>query len=310
MKRMGLAYVALVVRDIEGVVRTLSGTFGLTQTICPFPGSDSLPVFRIGESAIALAPPGHPCVEGFEKPGVHHIALAVDDLAAAVKALDATGLPLTATSRPGLGGQPRVGLDPAALAGVRTYVTQPLTLRPSVPGGWVERIDHIGVASADNARALEGFVGRLGCPLESTQTDMEVRIAIESFTSDKYGAVYHSRPPEPVGGLRVAFITMGDCELEFLQDIDPRHGSHVAHGGAGTTRQDQGAVARFVASRGPGLHHLAIKVRNTTDVLGALAKAGLETIDRAGRPGSRRAQIGFLHPRSLGGVLVHFVERG
>jgi len=131
MKRMGLAYVALVVDDIEGVAQTLSGAFGLTKTICPFPGSDSLPVFRIGESAIALAPPGHPCVEGFEKPGVHHIALAVEDLAAAVKALDAAGLPLTARSRPSLGGQPRVGLDPAALAGVRTYFTQPLTLRPS-----------------------------------------------------------------------------------------------------------------------------------------------------------------------------------
>ena len=62
---------------------------------------------------------------------------------------------------------------------------------------------------------MDVFCRRLGCPLESTQTDMEVQIALESFTSVRYGIVYHTRAPEPVGGLHVAFITVGDCELEF-----------------------------------------------------------------------------------------------
>ena len=44
-------------------------------------------------------------------------------------------------------------------------------------------------------------------------------------------------------------------------------------------------------------------------LLGSMAAAGLPMIDTAGRPGSRRAQIGFPHPRALGGVLMHVVQR-
>ena len=44
-------------------------------------------------------------------------------------------------------------------------------------------------------------------------------------------------------------------------------------------------------------------------LLGSMAVAGLPMIDTAGRPGSRRAKIGFPHPRALGGVLMHVVER-
>jgi catechol 2,3-dioxygenase-like lactoylglutathione lyase family enzyme len=187
------------------------------------------------------------------------------------------------------------------------YTLGPLVT--DVAPGWVERLDHLGVASADTAAALEVFCGRLGFPLESTQTDLEVRIAVESFTSDKYGVAYHARPPEPVGGLRVAFVSVGDSDLEFLQDFDPRHGAEPAGGGPGSTKQDQGAIGRFLASRGPGLHHLALRVGDVDAALGRLARAGYELIDRVGRPGSRRARIAFLHRRSLGGVLVHLVER-
>lgn len=163
----------------------------------------------------------------------------------------------------------------------------------------VERLDHIGIASADNAAAMVAFAEHFGFPVESTQTDTEVQIAVESFTSDKYGVVYHTRPPEPVGGLRVAFITVGDCELEFLQDFDPRTEAIVQHGQAGTTRQDRGAIARFVASRGPGLHHLAFKVPDANAGLATLQQAGHKLIDTVGRSGSRRAQIGFIHPQNL-----------
>ena len=168
----------------------------------------------------------------------------------------------------------------------------------------------LGVASADNSAAVDSFVTRLGCPLESTQTDTEVQIAVESFTSDKYGVVFHARPPEPVGGLRIAFATVGDCELDFLQDLDPRQGAHVARDRPGTTKQDQGAIARFVSSRGPGLHHIALKVTDINAALASLQRAGHVMIDTVGRPGSRRALIGFIHPKSLNGVLMHLVQRG
>jgi hypothetical protein len=44
-------------------------------------------------------------------------------------------------------------------------------------------------------------------------------------------------------------------------------------------------------------------------MLAAAERDGFATIDRVGRPGSRRARIGFLSPKSLGGILVHFVQR-
>jgi methylmalonyl-CoA/ethylmalonyl-CoA epimerase len=107
----------------------------------------------------------------------------------------------------------------------------------------------------------------------------------------------------------VAFVTVGDCELEFLEDFDPRHGAWVSADRPGTTKQDQGAIARFIAARGPGLHHVALKVADIDRALTTLGSAGLTLIDRAGRPGSRRALIGFVHPKSFGGVVLHLVQR-
>ncbi|HEX4366855.1 MAG TPA: VOC family protein, partial [Rhodopila sp.] len=173
----------------------------------------------------------------------------------------------------------------------------------------IERIDHLGIASADNQAAVAVFNRRMGLPVESQQTDVEVETAVESFTSDKYGVVYHARAPRAVGGLRVAFLTAGDCELEFLQNFDPSHGAVSEHGAAGTTRQDQGAITRFVATHGAGLHHVALKTPDIDAALAALERAGTRMIDRVGRPGSRRARIGFVHPASFGGVLFHMVQR-
>jgi methylmalonyl-CoA epimerase len=169
-------------------------------------------------------------------------------------------------------------------------------------------LDHVGVASADNAAAIELFCGRLGFPLESQQTDMEYRIPVESFVSDRYGVVHHTRQPEAIGGLRVAFVTVGEFELEFLQDFYATEVAARAEG-TGSTRGDQSAIARYVATRGPGLHHLALRVQDIDAALRRLAAEGLPLIDQRGRPGSRRARIGFVHPRGFGGLLIHLVER-
>src|SRR3546814_3784601 len=103
----------------------------------------------------------------------------------------------------------------------------------------VAGFDHIGVASADNGEAVAAFVDDLGFPLESQQRDVEIRTAIESFTSDRYGVVHHSRPPEVVGGLHVLFVTVGDCELEFLQDLNPSGDIGIDRGQAGHTSSEE-----------------------------------------------------------------------
>jgi catechol 2,3-dioxygenase-like lactoylglutathione lyase family enzyme len=305
-----LAYVALVVSDVEAAAALFQRDFGLTRTDCAVGETGRrAPVLSVGQSALALFAPGDPFVGGQSKPGIHHIALGVKDPLAAAAAAKASGIGI-AESEPsaGLSGARRLLLSPEATVGVRSYLSEPLALEDSRPG-FVERIDHLGVASADNVAAIDAFSTRLGYPVESTQTDTEVQITVESFTSDKYGVVSHTRPPEPVGGLRVAFVTVGDCELEFLQEFDPRAETRVARDRPGNTRQDQGAIARFIAARGPGLHHVALKVADINGALAVLARAGYALIDSVGRPGSRGALIGFIHPKSLCGVLVHLVQR-
>lgn len=311
MLAKNLAYAALVVTDVAATATALARDFGLRRTDCAVGASGrTTPVFAVGAGAVAIFARTDPFVGGQAKPGVHHIAFEVGDLEASVQSATAVGVPpAEAEPSAGLQGTRRWLLAPASTCGVRTYLSEPLGL-DRTRSGWVERIDHLGVASADNAATVDAFVTRLGCPLESTQTDLEVQIPVESFTSDKYGVVYHTRPPQPVGGLRVAFVTVGDCELEILQDLDPSQGAHVAHDRAGTTQQDQGAISRFVASRGPGLHHIALKVADINAALASLERAGHVMIDTVGRPGSRRALIGFIHPKSLNGVLMHLVQRG
>ncbi len=310
MLRTGLAYVAFVVTDVEATATIFVRDFCLRRTDCTVGDSKrTTPVISIGASALALFAPDDPFLGGTAKPGVHHLALTVDNFPAATAFAASLGLLLDTTEpQAGLSGARRLLLASHATANVLTYLSEPLTVQPS-PVGWVERIDHIGVASSDNTAAVDVFSHRLGYPLESTQTDMEVQLAVESFTSDKYGVVYHTRPAQPIGGVRVAFVTVGDSELEFLQDLDPQQSVQVQHGQAGNTKQDRGAIARFVATRGPGLHHVALKVTDISRTLATLAQAGHTLIDTVGRPGSRRAHIAFIHPKSLNGMLIHLVER-
>lgn len=303
-----LAYVALVVSDTDTTAQVLGRELGLKRNDLDDGTGQRLPVFAIGESALALFPQGHPGVGGEARPGVHHIALGVDHIDDGLAAAGKAGVSASGKPETGLGGRRRVALSPDQTAGIKTWLTERVSIdRAKAP--LVERLDHLGIASADNQAGIAAWSHRLGCPIESQQTDMEVMIPVESFTSDKHGVVYHSRPPIPVGGLRVAFITVGDTDLEFLQNFNPQQRGVVDHGSAGTTRQDQGAIAKFVASRGPGLHHVAMKTPDINAVLRGLDAAGVPVIDKKGRPGSRAGLIGFVHPKGTGGVLFHFDER-
>jgi methylmalonyl-CoA epimerase len=94
-------------------------------------------------------------------------------------------------------------------------------------------------------------------------------------------------------GLTIAFLEAGGTELELLEP----------------TRPDS-PVAKFLEKRGEGIHHLSFHVRDIEAALERATAAGLELIDRTPREGSRGTKIAFVHPRSLGGVLVEFCQRG
>jgi methylmalonyl-CoA/ethylmalonyl-CoA epimerase len=63
------------------------------------------------------------------------------------------------------------------------------------------------------------------------------------------------------------------------------------------------ALDRFLARRGPGLHHVCFAVEDLPAALAALKAAGVRLIDETPRPGARGHQVAFLHPASTGGVL-------
>ena len=273
-----LNYLALAARDVEAVCRFLGGSLGLLRKDIALEGR-TVPYFGIGKSALAIFDFDDPYLEEPRFPGVHHMALcAADPAGTAAK----HGLTVTAE---GIGpdGKRFVSIDKAETVGIRTRFIEPLDI-PAADGP-AYKIDHLGIATDDNDATVRVFTDNLGCPIDSLQTDVEVRNVTESFISDKYGAIYHSRSPEILGGLRDVFITIGDCELELLMDYDPTLKPKEQLGEEeGNTKGDQSAIAKFVARRGPGLAHVAFATRDIDTTLPKLAEDGWRMIDTEGVP--------------------------
>jgi methylmalonyl-CoA/ethylmalonyl-CoA epimerase len=91
-------------------------------------------------------------------------------------------------------------------------------------------------------------------------------------------------------GVEAALLDVGEGHVELLRPLGP-----------------ETPVGRFLASRGPGLHHVAYAVGDVDATLARLAAAGFELIDREARIGIRGSRVAFLHPRSTGGVLTELV---
>jgi methylmalonyl-CoA epimerase len=307
-----LAYVALVVNDVEAAAAMWEKDFALPRADHRAPDGSSIPLIGIGDSALALAAPGSDFVDGEGRTGVHHIALAVDGLSP-VEAATAVEVDLEQDGvSQGLDSAPRALLSLAATGGIRTYLTSPLA-KPGGGSGFVQRLDHLGIIGTDNDKAVGLYCDRLGCRFDGEQTDTEMHIAVEHFVYKRNGrptrTVVHNRPAHFVAAVHDVFITVGDCELEIIQTLDTAEMIRASGQTAGDTRQDHGALARFLETRGPGLHHIALKVDDVDDVLSRLEASEIRLIDRRGRPGARCARIGFIHPKSTYGVLVHLVER-
>jgi methylmalonyl-CoA epimerase len=92
-------------------------------------------------------------------------------------------------------------------------------------------------------------------------------------------------------GLEAAFLRTGEGEVELMS----------------ATRAES-PVGKFLAKRGPGLHHVAYGVSDIGKALADARAAGLELIDSEPRMGMHGSLIAFVHPRALGGVLTEFVE--
>lgn len=123
-----------------------------------------------------------------------------------------------------------------------------------------------------------------------------VGIAVEDLQTAQ--ALYES-----LGAAVIGHDALPDTEAVLLEVGDTRI-ELVAARGADTP------VGKFLASRGPGMHHLAFEVDDVAAELGRLVGDGLELIDSEPRAGLFGHTVAFVHPRSVGGVLAELVAHG
>ena len=128
------------------------------------------------------------------------------------------------------------------------------------------RLAHVSVAVHSIDAALPFYCGVLGLPLTE-------------------------RKPLPERGLNVAFVGVGESQIELLEPSDP-----------------EGTVARFLARRGEGMHHLCFEVPDVDAAIAELAAQGVELIDRQAEPGAQ-GRVAFLHPRANHGVLIELMSQ-
>ena len=118
--------------------------------------------------------------------------------------------------------------------------------------------------------------------------DLEAALALYR---DALGMPLVHRETVTEQGVEAALLDVGESHIELLSPLGP-----------------DTAVGKFLARKGPGLHHVAYRVDSVDDALAALSKAGMRLIDEQPRTGIRNSRVAFVHPSSTGGVLTEIVQ--
>jgi methylmalonyl-CoA epimerase len=110
-----------------------------------------------------------------------------------------------------------------------------------------------------------------------------------AFYRDVLGLEPH--PPETADGATIVALPFGESEVELL-----------------APRDDDGPIARFLARRGPGIHHVCYRVADLDAALAACRTAGYRLIDETPRTGAGGRRIAFVHPKATAGILLELTE--
>lgn len=125
-----------------------------------------------------------------------------------------------------------------------------------------------------------------------------------------------------VSHIGIAVAALADT-LPFFRDVlglremplDDADGANIVGLRAGEplvelleAENEESPIARFIAKRGPGIHHICFSVDNLDETLQRCRRAGVRLIDEEPRIGAEGKRIAFLHPKSTGGVLVELSE--
>ena len=97
--------------------------------------------------------------------------------------------------------------------------------------------------------------------------------------------------PESADGATVVSVDLGGTQVELLAAAEP--GS---------------PIARFLATRGPGIHHLCLRVADLDAALARARAAGYRLLDETPRPGAHGRRVAFIHPASTGGILLELSD--
>ena len=98
-------------------------------------------------------------------------------------------------------------------------------------------------------------------------------------------------PPESADGATIVSLALGDVHVELLEPRDPA-----------------GPVAKFLAKRGPGIHHICYRVPDLDRALERCRAAGYRLVDEVPRRGAGDRRIAFLHPKATAGILLELTE--
>jgi LAO/AO transport system kinase len=115
---------------------------------------------------------------------------------------------------------------------------------------------------------------------------------ILKFLSQAFGAIAEPAIDVASHGVRVRFVHLGGRSIEVLEPLGP--GSRIA---------------AFLATRGPGLHHIAVEVDDLGAALAGLRAHGVRLVDERPRPGADGRAVAFIHPSAAGGVLVELIAK-
>jgi methylmalonyl-CoA/ethylmalonyl-CoA epimerase len=118
--------------------------------------------------------------------------------------------------------------------------------------------------------------------------DLDAAIALHEQT---YGMVVAHRETITEQGVEAVLLDVGENHVELLVPL-----------------ADDTPVGRFLAKRGPGLHHVAYQVPDISIALAQLRDQGVRMIDTVPRTGIRGSRVAFLHPSASGSVLTELVE--
>ena len=114
--------------------------------------------------------------------------------------------------------------------------------------------------------------------------------AIELY-EQKLGMPLVHRETVAEQGVEAVLLDVGDGHVELLRPLG-----------------DDTAVGKFLAKKGPGLHHVAYAVADIEATLASLKENGVELIDETPRTGIRQSRVAFCHPKSTGSVLTEIVQ--